>query len=73
MSRSQALHRAHEAIGAFESQSVVALGEKRAIDKNGATYVPYSQPHARNNGVVPTAAVTCFLHPSTGALIIVPP
>lgn len=73
MGHAQARQRALEAVGAFENDDVVGLGERRAVDRNGATYVPVPNPQARLRGIVPGVGVEVFIHAGSGAFIIIPP
>lgn len=72
MSQAEARQRALDAVGAFEDDDVVGLGERKAIDRNGATYVPTPNPQARNRGVVPGVSVEVYIHAPTGAFIMLP-
>ncbi|WP_255198022.1 hypothetical protein [Halorarius litoreus] len=72
MSQAEARQRALDAVGAFEDDDVVGLGERKAIDRNGATYVPVPNPQARNRGVVPGVSVEVYIHAPTGAFIVLP-
>lgn len=73
MSHAQARQRALEAVGAFEGDDVVCIGEgKKVQDYNGAAYLPWPQPHARRNGVSKGADVDLYVHGSTGVLVVVP-
>jgi len=59
---------------ALDDDDLVPLGERKA-QENGegdAIYLPYPQPHARNQGLEQSAAVEVFLHASTGAVVLIP-
>lgn len=73
MGQSKARQQALDAVGAFEDDGVVELGDRKAINKSGATYVPMPNPQARQRGIVPGVFVTVFIHASTGAFIVIPP
>lgn len=73
MSHAQARQRALEAVGAFEEDDVVCIGENKKVQANGtASYVPWPQPHARRNGVHAGEGVDVYVHGTTGVLLVVP-
>lgn len=73
MSQSAARQRALEAVGAFEEDNVVCIGESKKVSGNGtAVYIPWPQPNARRNGVHPKSEVDTYVHGPTGVLLVVP-
>lgn len=56
---------------AIEDDDLVPLGEKKAQESEGAIYVPFPQPHARNQGLEQSSQVKVYLHAPSGALVVI--
>lgn len=57
---------------AMDEDELVPIGERKAVNWGGSIYVPFPQPHARQQVLEQSSEVEAFLHPQTGALIIHP-
>lgn len=57
----------------FPDGSLLALGGKKVQEIDGACYLPYPQPHARNFDLEQSAEVQTYIDSRTGALVVLPP
>jgi hypothetical protein len=57
---------------AIEDDDLTPLGSKRAQEQDGAVYLPFPQPFARNEDVTQSTEVDVFRHDATGAIIHIP-
>ena len=69
MSPTERVHRALQ----DNSDDLTLLGSRRAQDHDGGIYVPYPQPHARNDGVEQSTEIDIYRHDPTGAIVVLPP
>jgi len=60
---------------AFGDLDLIPLGTRKAQEQgNGsAVYLPFPQPHARNQGIEQSTSIEIGLHPPTGAVVFLPP
>jgi len=58
----------------LDDDDLIPLGERKAqeVGENDAIYLPFPQPHARNQGLEQSSPVKVYFHPSTKAVIWLP-
>jgi alcohol dehydrogenase class IV len=57
----------------ISAETLVGIGGGSVKGDGTARYIPYPQPHARQDDVEPGEIVTFLKHAPTGALIVLPP
>ncbi|MBO4248878.1 hypothetical protein IL252_13725 [Halomicrobium sp. IBSBa] len=58
---------------ALSDSPVVPLGDAKAQEQGGSSiYVPYPQPHARNQGIEQSSEVELALLAGTGVIMVAP-